>query len=566
MDLTRISFSSTAIMIYAVTVSYYSKCSPQGIILNLFFLLSTAVCIVFYIFFITREKINATDYTVSVYIILNCLYLFLSGEVYLLFKSAIDISLSYYFLENIYLLRPDIIPVLRLIPPFHIILFVIAAALCIELNLFIKKTRIIQLKELEIISYIFFTALFVVPLSLQIVQSFNKNIGNENEFRGVNFSRDSKLKYRGEGHFKKKYGFNITGKPDIVIFILESVGSEYFDFNRTKYFRSGEPVVTVNNFFVPVPHTTPSIYSILTGNYGDYRNRQRLNEAEGKYSLPTLLKEYDYRPLFFYSGPVYFENLNFMLGQAGFDVYDMEYYKNKKNPVTGLPYSSFSWGVDDMALFDEVASLRIDKSSPLFLCIGFSSTHSPYFNPAKEFFNRYDNSTVLGRYRNCIDYEIYIIDKIVQLMLSSNSNTIFIITGDHGESFGEHGFVKHSFSLYNSELKVPFSIRHSLLQKINSSNSGSIIDLYPTLIDLLGISQPVEVNGRSIFSYGYNLKLFISSWKHGDSKGMIFNDTKFLYSRTSDTLYEMDLNDNVKADISSVTGKNGFIRFLDMQY
>ena len=38
------------------------------------------------------------------------------------------------------------------------------------------------------------------------------------------------------------------------------------------------------------------------------------------------------------------------------------------------------------------------------------------------------------------------------------SNTIFILTADHGEILGEHNLFTHDMGLYNEEIKIPFII------------------------------------------------------------------------------------------------------------
>ena len=35
-------------------------------------------------------------------------------------------------------------------------------------------------------------------------------------------------------------------------------------------------------------------------------------------------------------------------------------------------------------------------------------------------------------------------------------DTLFIVTSDHGESFGEHGLFDHQYGLYEHLLRVPW--------------------------------------------------------------------------------------------------------------
>lgn len=565
MKFSKMPVLSVIIMIYGITVTFYSGYSGPGIIFNVFFLFSSAVCVPVHAVLESRKKVKAAEFTAIIFTVTNLLYVFTAGEAWIIFKTNLSLSITLFVLENSGILFSDIISVMWYISPIRLGLFLLISAAGTEYLLFTVKKKADRRIIPDTVSYIFFTILASVIIINSITESFVIINGKEKNFHGVNFTNDARKKYSGENHFRKRFNFNLEN-PDIVIFILESVSAEYMEMDINKIFGNDEHVLNIENFFVSVPHTAASLYSLITGNYGNYRTRQKLSQEDIKNSLPALLKRKGYKSYFLYSGPVYFEDLNCIFGGAGFELYDMEYFKTKKNPVTDLPYSSFSWGVDDAALLNEIPSIIKKGSSPVFLCIGFSSTHSPYFNPAPEIFSRYDNSTAKGRYRNCIDYEMDVMAKIVKLMKSKNDNTLFIVTGDHGESFGERGFMRHSFSLYNTEIKVPFFISHPRLPEVKGPETGSIIDLYPTLLDILGIDQPEKVNGRSLFSPGYSINLFLSSWKTGENKGMIHINRKFLYNKNPRVLYEMDLMDNIIQSVPASAERDSFIRFLEIQY
>ena len=85
-------------------------------------------------------------------------------------------------------------------------------------------------------------------------------------------------------------------------------------------------------------------------------------------------------------------------------------------------------------------------------------------------------------------------------------NTLIILTSDHGEAFGEHGFLKHGDTLYENQLLVPFIIRYpESLQNVAQPLADNFqhIDLLPTLLKLLGAKVPAEVEGLA-FGEGEN--------------------------------------------------------------
>src|SRR3981081_514121 len=79
-------------------------------------------------------------------------------------------------------------------------------------------------------------------------------------------------------------------------------------------------------------------------------------------------------------------------------------------------------------------------------------------------------------------------------------NTIIVLTGDHGESLGEHGERTHGFFVYNATLHVPVIIH--LPQATSSvktiSAVVSLVDLIPTVLQVLKVDPPAQAQGRSL--------------------------------------------------------------------
>jgi arylsulfatase A-like enzyme len=72
--------------------------------------------------------------------------------------------------------------------------------------------------------------------------------------------------------------------------------------------------------------------------------------------------------------------------------------------------------------------------------------------------------------------------------------TVFVLLSDHGESFLEHGHVKHCRSVFEPEIRTPLLVRLPR-QREGARLAGAVqnLDLVPTLLDLLG--QPVAGRG-----------------------------------------------------------------------
>jgi hypothetical protein len=75
--------------------------------------------------------------------------------------------------------------------------------------------------------------------------------------------------------------------------------------------------------------------------------------------------------------------------------------------------------------------------------------------------------------------------------------TILVVTGDHGEGFGEHGIDFHGYHLYNPQTKVPFLVRVPGLGAQRPREPVGHIDLHPTLLNLIRAAPEPRFEGRS---------------------------------------------------------------------
>jgi hypothetical protein len=76
--------------------------------------------------------------------------------------------------------------------------------------------------------------------------------------------------------------------------------------------------------------------------------------------------------------------------------------------------------------------------------------------------------------------------------------TAVVLTGDHGEGFGEHGVTEHGFDLYPAQTKVPFIVRVPGVAPRRVRVPVGHIDIAPTLLNLArGASEPSFI-GRSL--------------------------------------------------------------------
>ncbi|MDQ3369827.1 MAG: sulfatase-like hydrolase/transferase, partial [Myxococcota bacterium] len=79
-----------------------------------------------------------------------------------------------------------------------------------------------------------------------------------------------------------------------------------------------------------------------------------------------------------------------------------------------------------------------------------------------------------------------------------HEKTVVVITGDHGEGFGEHQIELHGYHLYAPQTKVPMIVRVPGVPPRRSTTPAGHVDLLPTLVNLAGGVATAEMMGMSL--------------------------------------------------------------------
>ncbi len=245
--------------------------------------------------------------------------------------------------------------------------------------------------------------------------------------------------------------------------------------------------MTFTNAISQAPYTFPSHATMLTGTYPMFHRVQENARARLQPSAVTLaevLRNNGYKSAAFVGSIVLGSSTRI---NQGFDVFD-ESFTLADARVADLAGVQRN-GDQVYEAFSRWHSSAIGK---YFAFVHIYDPHSPYDPP--ESFKTSDPSQH-GLYRGELQYADSIVDRIIhELPLA---NTLVVLTGDHGEMFGEHGEIGHGYFVYQPVLKVPLVIafpgQHSAGKR--SDAIVSLVDLMPTLLDLLGIAIPPEVQG-----------------------------------------------------------------------
>lgn len=84
------------------------------------------------------------------------------------------------------------------------------------------------------------------------------------------------------------------------------------------------------------------------------------------------------------------------------------------------------------------------------------------------------------------------------------TNTLVIVTSDHGENIGDHGHFAHVFGIQNTLLHIPLIVLFPQRAPAGEvrTDVSQLLDLFPTVLAACGIEYGGRFDGRDLFSPG----------------------------------------------------------------
>ncbi len=245
------------------------------------------------------------------------------------------------------------------------------------------------------------------------------------------------------------------------------------------------------NAYAPVPLTLPSHASILTGldppSHG-VRNNGSYVLAGDKVTLAEVLKDLGYTTAAFVAS--FSVDSRFGLDQ-GFDRYDDDFQ-------AGSPFKALNAERKAEQVY-ETFSAWLDKSpkEPFLAWVHLFDPHLPYHPPSP-----YREQFADQPYDGEVAYMDFIVGLVVNALRERGilARTLVVVAGDHGEAFNERGEAGHGVFLYEMVLRVPL-----LLYAEGRLPAGRVvatrvrlIDILPTVLDVLTVAPPAGVEGVSL--------------------------------------------------------------------
>jgi arylsulfatase A-like enzyme len=167
-----------------------------------------------------------------------------------------------------------------------------------------------------------------------------------------------------------------------------------------------------------------------------------------------------------------------------------------------------------------------------------------------------------------------LLDRLDELDIADE--TVVIVTSDHGESLGEKGKADHK-SLEDWELLVPLIIAAPSTADYAGSRVSSqvrLIDLFPTVLDLVGLRSPEEIDGRSLlpllddpsivhpedaWSYASSSNFGIGLRRAGRLK-YTFNNSAWIPIHGLESLYRLDADPETETDLAATAPETAALR------
>lgn len=216
------------------------------------------------------------------------------------------------------------------------------------------------------------------------------------------------------------------------------------------------------------------------------------------------------------------------------------------------------------------------KAKKLFLWSHYYDPHYPYFEI--EGFPP-ENGSPRAKYDAIVRYTDVQIGRLVQRLKDRGlwEKTIFIVTADHGEAFGEHGHRFHGRAVYDESVKVPLIVRVPGVAPREIDAPIGLMDVSTTLVDLLELPTPRSwigrswrdaLNGKEAPKAPVFTEILPDSNYRNHMVGMRLGDFKFIHRVSSgrDELYDMRADPAERRNLADVAPEAPALKARVMAY
>lgn len=311
----------------------------------------------------------------------------------------------------------------------------------------------------------------------------------------------------------KRYHNNPKTKPNVVVFILESYGREYIgafnkksnipDYKSHAHFLDSlaQHSMIFTNAYANGRQSIHGMSSVLAGipSFKDAFTSSPYPKQKIE-SLVSTLENEGYNTSFFHGAA------NGSMGFLGFSkILGIDDYYGRTEFNDDSQFDGF-WGIWDEPFLQYMKKTLDTKKTPFFASVFTVSSHEPYVIPDK-YKKRFQEGGV--PIHKTVEYTDYALKRFFEEAKKEPwfENTIFVMVADHCNQ------------IYYDEYQKPIN-RFAvpiLIYKPNSSYVGvdedlaQQIDIYPTILDMIGYDKPFRSWGRSLLDKKTSVPFVINS-------------------------------------------------------
>lgn len=329
-------------------------------------------------------------------------------------------------------------------------------------------------------------------------------------------------------------------RPNVLLVVIDTARADRFSFAGQARQTAPEIASLASEGAIyeqartPAPWTLPAHASLFTGlfpsSHGADSGHLRLDEEFR--TLAEAFHDGGYRTVGYAANP--WVGRQYGLGQ-GFDAYE-EIWKDPGGESRDAGAGALNSRVERFLDWREDGPAR---EQPFFLFVNYLEPHLPYDPPgpegsrflppgsdpaAVERLRRFKHPQEvryvlglgglqegdLGILSGLYDGEIAYADRRVGELAGSLrrrgllDRTIVVITSDHGEALGEHGFLDHKMNAFEELLRIPLVVRYPATVKPGQRLGDPVMlqDLYPTLLAMADLpagegGAPARTDGEA---------------------------------------------------------------------
>jgi hypothetical protein len=301
---------------------------------------------------------------------------------------------------------------------------------------------------------------------------------------------------------------------NVVLIALESTGARSLRCYGAKedptpnLTRLAETSLIFENAYAVYPESIKGLFSVLCSRYPAFDTRAEDYSRVRTPGLAEILAREGWRTALFHSGRFMYLGMNAVIQRRGFGTLE-------DAAAIGGNFNS-SFGVDEPATVDRMLAWidALPRGQRFFLHYLPIAGHHPYATPERGPFPESDDA---GQHLNALHFGDAALGRFFDGLHARglDTNTLFVIHGDHGEAFGQHeGNYGHTLFLYEENVHVPLlvALPGAWRGATRVKRPASLIDLAPTVLALLGLGVPRDYQGTSLLEPGRCAALFFTDY------------------------------------------------------